>query len=82
VHPYVLWHNAPKLRPRVATNQTTLAAKELAVGLGLNIMAQQGEVAATSEIISLMQAGKTDQALFNTAKVRNAHGEGKKRLPE
>jgi hypothetical protein len=69
VHPYVPWTNAPKLAPRLAVNQTTLGQKELAVGLGLNIMAQQGEVAATSEIMSLMEAGLTDPALFKTAKV-------------
>ena len=69
VHPYVPWRNAPKLAARLATNQTILGQKELAVGLGLNIMAQQGEVAATSEIMSLMEAGLTDMQLFKTAKV-------------
>jgi hypothetical protein len=78
VHPYVPWSGSEKLDVRKIpanaaappkANQTTLASKELAFGIGLNILAQQGESAAISELITMFQANGTDPAFFSAAKV-------------
>lgn len=60
----------PNVFPRqnAAAPSTTQVAQQLASGIGLNIMAQQGEVAATTSIQNLEKATEPDMTLFLAAK--------------
>lgn len=56
------------LRQATGAQSTTIAAQQLASGIGLNIMAQQGEVASTTSIQNLENGSVPDITLFLAAK--------------